>query len=168
MEIERKFTVMKLPENLEQYEKREIEQGYLCTNPVVRIRKMNEDYILTYKSKEKGKYTKHHARCCEEVELPLTKGGYFHLKEKADGNIISKTRYLIPTEDAHKIELDIFHGHLEGLVFAEIEFESEEAAANYPLPDWFQDDVTFDRHYSNAYMTKFDSLKELFFDQEEK
>ena len=52
MEIERKFTVKKLPENLENYEKKELEQAYLCTNPVVRIRRSNEEYYLTYKSKE--------------------------------------------------------------------------------------------------------------------
>lgn len=38
MEIERKFLVKKenLPENLEQYPCKVIEQGYLCTEPVVR------------------------------------------------------------------------------------------------------------------------------------
>ena len=30
MEIERKFKVIKLPDNIEKYEKTEIEQGYLC------------------------------------------------------------------------------------------------------------------------------------------
>ena len=96
MEIERKFTLKKLPENLEQYEKREIEQAYLCTGPVVRIRKSNEEYILTYKSK-KGIVLSENAtaRSCEEVELPLTKKAFEHLREKADGQIIKKTRYLI-------------------------------------------------------------------------
>ena len=50
MEIEKKFKIKKLPDNLEQYEQKHIEQGYLCTNPVVRIRKSNDRYILTYKS----------------------------------------------------------------------------------------------------------------------
>lgn len=39
MEIERKFLIRQLPEHLEQYPCLQIEQGYLCTNPVVRIRK---------------------------------------------------------------------------------------------------------------------------------
>ena len=53
MEIERKFLVKRenLPENLEQYPSKVIEQGYLCTEPVVRIRKSNDNYYLTYKSK---------------------------------------------------------------------------------------------------------------------
>ena len=51
MEIEKKFRIKRFPEGLEQYPCIEIEQGYLCRGPVVRIRKANEDYILTYKSK---------------------------------------------------------------------------------------------------------------------
>ena len=162
MEIERKFTIKKLPENLAQYEKKEIEQAYFCRKPTLRARKSNEEYILTYKSKL-GIISAEDAtaRCNEEVELPLTKEAYEHLREKADGQVISKTRYLIPIENNRKIELDVFHGYLEGLIFAEVEFDSEEEAAAYQLPDWFDEDVTFDRRYSNAVMTKYDSLEEL-------
>ena len=162
MEIERKFTIKMLPKNLEQYEKKEIEQAYLCEKPTIRIRKSNEDYILTYKSK-KGLIISADAtaRCNEEVELPLTKEAYEHLKKKADGQTIIKTRYLIPIENQRKIELDVFHGYLDGLMFAEVEFGSEEEAAAYQLPDWFLEDVTFDRRYSNAVMTKYNTLKEL-------
>lgn len=168
MEIERKFTIKKLPQNLEQYQKKEIEQAYLCSKPTIRIRKSNEDYILTYKSRlgmEKREDAT--ARACEEVELPLTKKAYEHLKEKADGSVIAKTRYIIPTENSRKIELDVFHGYLEGLVFAEIEFESEEEAASYHMPDWFAEDVTFDHRYSNAVMTRYSSLSELMASEEE-
>ena len=51
MEIERKFTIRQLPEHLEQYDCRIIEQGYLCTDPVVRIRRDNDAYYLTYKGR---------------------------------------------------------------------------------------------------------------------
>lgn len=43
-EIERKFLVKKLPEDLEKYECRQLEQGYLCTEPVVRIRRSDDTY----------------------------------------------------------------------------------------------------------------------------
>ena len=168
MEIERKFTIKKLPENLEQYEKKEIEQVYLCRKPTLRARKSNEDYILTYKSKQGLQRVQNAtARACEEVELPLTKGAYEHLKEKADGSVISKTRYLIPLTENRKIEMDVFHGYLEGLMFAEVEFNSEEEAAAFQLPDWFGEDVTFDHRYSNAVMTRYSSLKELMESEEE-
>ena len=49
MEIERKFLIKKdrFPDNLAQYPCHEIEQGYLCTEPVVRIRRQDDSYILT-------------------------------------------------------------------------------------------------------------------------
>lgn len=44
----------------------------------------------------------------EEYNLPLTQEAYEHLKPKADGLVISKTRYLIPEKDGLTIELDVF------------------------------------------------------------
>ena len=44
MEIERKFKVRQLPEQLEQYPRQRIEQAYLCTEPVIRVRRSNDDY----------------------------------------------------------------------------------------------------------------------------
>lgn len=169
MEIERKFTVKQLPENLEQYQKKEIEQAYICSKPTIRARKSNDEYILTYKSRLGMKASENAtARACEEVELPLTQKAYEHLKEKADGSVISKTRYIIPIENNRKIELDVFHGYLEGLMFAEIEFESEEEASSYVMPEWFLEDVTFDHRYSNAVMTRYSSLEALMASEEEK
>ena len=51
MEIERKYLVSELPETLNNYPYRTIEQGYLNTDPVIRIRRDNEKYELTYKLK---------------------------------------------------------------------------------------------------------------------
>ena len=48
MEIERKFLVKTIPDNLSEYKCRIIEQAYLCTEPVVRARKDNDEYYLTY------------------------------------------------------------------------------------------------------------------------
>ena len=105
MEIEKKFKIKKLPDNLEQYEQKHIEQGYLCTNPVVRIRKSNDRYILTYKSLVSGSEDKNtDVRINNEVEVFLTKEGYEHLREKVDDNLIKKTRYIIPLEDGHMAE----------------------------------------------------------------
>lgn len=146
MEIERKYLVKELPENLEQYPKRELEQGYLCTAPVVRIRKDNEKYELTYKSK--GLLIR------EEYNLPLTQESYEHLKTKADGRIISKTRYMIPLDSNLTIELDIFHGDLAPLILAEVEFPDVESANHFTPPDWFGKDVTFDAQYQNNHLSK--------------
>ena len=137
MEIERKFLpdMEHLPFQPEDYPCRQIEQGYLCTEPVVRIRRDNDKYFLTYKSK--GLMVR------EEYNLPLTKPGYEHLLAKADGRIITKKRYVIPLEDDLKLELDIFEGDLAPLVIAEIEFPDEETAQGYQPPEWLGEDVTY-------------------------
>lgn len=158
MEIEKKFRIKYLPENLEQYTYFEIEQGYLSTRPVVRIRKKNEDYILTYKSKGSLKEKEYDTRISNEVELPLTKESYLHLREKIDGNLIKKKRYLIPLEKNLKVELDIFEGCLEGLVFAEVEFSSIEEAVEFVPPEWFAEDVTMDKRYKNSYLSTCDQV----------
>lgn len=151
MEIEKKFLIKRLPDNLEMFEKKEMEQGYLCTNPVVRVRKSNEEYILTYKSHVQDKENPlESVRVNEEVEVPLTKEGYYHLREKADGNLIEKTRYIIPLDDGHKAELDVFHGYLKGLVFVEVEFAGVKEAGRFVTPEWFGEDVSSDSRYSNA------------------
>lgn len=146
MEIERKFLVKQLPDDLEYYEARKIEQAYLCTNPVVRIRKKDDDYILTYKSSGMLERI--------EEEMPLTKESYEHLREKADGNIITKVRYLIPEESGLTIELDCFLGTFEGFVLAEVEFESVEQAKAYIPPEWFLKDVTYDKNCHNSNLSQ--------------
>lgn len=146
MEIERKFLVKSLPENLDQYPQKEIEQGYLCTNPVIRIRRSNDKYILTYKGK--GLMIR------EEHEHPLNQEAFEHLKTKIDGRLIHKTRYLIPYENNLTIELDIFHDELAPLVLAEVEFNSEEEANAFLPPDWFGEDVTLSSMYHNSMLSK--------------
>lgn len=146
MEIERKFLPKELPENLENYEMHRIEQGYLNTDPVVRIRRSDDDYYLTYKSK--GLLAR------EEYNLPLNAESYEHLKPKADGRVIEKRRYLLPLDGGLTVELDVFEGDLAPLILAEVEFESEEAANAFVPPAWLGEDVTYDTHYHNSTMSR--------------
>lgn len=159
MEIERKFTIKALPENLEQYPCHHIEQAYLNVNPVVRVRKEDHTYYMTYKGS--GMLER------EETNLPLTKEAYLHLRQKADGNIISKKRYEIPlrhpgfregfptppADYALTIELDIFDQPFAPLIIAEVEFGSREAAEAFMPPEWFDKEVTYDPKYHNSYMS---------------
>lgn len=144
-EIERKYLISSIPEHLEDYPFHDIEQAYLCTNPVVRIRKQDEEYFLTYKSKGLMKR--------EEYNLPLTKEAYEHLREKIDGKLISKRRYLIPF-GKYTIELDKFFSPLSDLLLAEVEFSSEEEALAFEAPSWFSKDVTSCPEYHNSHMSQ--------------
>lgn len=146
MEIERKYLVRKLPENLEQYNKKKIAQGYLCTEPVVRIRRSNDDYYMTYKGD--GLMVR------EEYNLPLTQEAYEHLRPKIDGLLIAKTRYLIPLDNKLTAELDVFEEDLNGLVIVEVEFNTVEEASAFHAPDWFGEDVTNSGKYHNSYLSQ--------------
>ena len=53
MEIERKFLVAAPPSGYEAFPFHQIEQAYLCTGPVVRIRREDQSYYLTYKSERR-------------------------------------------------------------------------------------------------------------------
>ena len=97
MEIERKYLVEQLPQHYQLYKFHSIQQGYLCTSPVVRIRKEDQDYYLTYKGS--GLLAR------EEYNLPLTKEAYEHLVQKIDGILLSKRRYRIPLSDAYSSSL---------------------------------------------------------------
>ena len=142
MEIERKYLIRRLPENLSQYQCKKIAQGYICTNPVVRIRKSDDAYYLTYKGK--GLMAR------EEYNLPLTQEGYEHMLPKIDGRLIEKSRYLIPLEGKLTAELDIFEGDLAPLIIVEVEFDSLDAANSFIPPEWFGEDVTESRKYHNS------------------
>ena len=149
MEIERKFLISDLaqvPKGIDAYSYHDLEQGYLSTNPVLRVRKEDDTYYCTYKGG--GMLSR------EEYNLPLTKESYEHLIKKADGVIITKRRYLIPLENELTCELDVFHGKYEGLFLAEVEFSSEEEANTFIPPSWFGEDVTFDGRYHNSNMSK--------------
>ncbi len=167
LEIERKFLVKKLPENLEQYPVRRIEQGYLNVHPAIRVRRDNDEYYMTYKGMEKLDGGMTHA----EYNLDIDEASYRHLLEKADGNIIRKNRYVIPintdafshltkeqTESLEQgnifIELDVFDTPFDGMIVAEVEFPNSELAKAYQPADWFGEEVTGRPEYSNARMTQ--------------
>ncbi len=147
MEIERKFVPSDLPD-LAGFSSKKIEQAYISTSPVIRIRKSDADYCLTVKGKG------HMAR--EELNIPMTEKEYEKLSEKAEGRMIKKTRYIIPLEgsDGLNVELDIFEGDLKGLILAEVEFPTKEAAESFVPPAWLGKDVTGDKRYHNSNMSK--------------
>lgn len=146
MEIERKYLVRVLPDQLENYPCRILEQGYLNTNPVVRIRRDNDKYELTYKSA--GLMTR------QEYNLPLNQESYEHLLTKIDGRLIQKKRYMIPLSSGLTAELDIFEGSLAPLKLVEVEFPTEDDANAFTAPDWFGEDVTFSGKYHNSYLSR--------------
>lgn len=147
MEIERKYLIDRLPDSLDAWPSRPIEQAYLCTDPVVRVRQDGDSFYLTYKGR--GLMAR------EEYNLPLTEEAYRHLLAKADGNILTKVRYRIPLEGTGlTVELDVFSGKFDGLVLAEVEFPDQETAESFTPPEWFGREVTFTGEYQNSRLSQ--------------
>lgn len=150
MEIERKWLVKpeKIPYELDTLQCLEIEQGYVCVNPTIRFRRINDsEYVLTVKT---GYGISVSGLERNETEIPLTESEYNHLKELMKGTTVCKKRYIHSLGNGLKEEIDIFEGALEGLAFMEIEFPDTETARAWPDPVWVERDVTSDRRYTNA------------------
>ena len=64
------------------------------------------------------------------LKKEITKEEYDALKINAEYITLSKDRYVIPYVDDLKIEVDVFKGVYEGIVFAEIEFKSEKTSSS--------------------------------------
>ena len=148
-EIERKFLVKYLPD-LKNCEKYFIRQGYICIDPVLRIRQKGEKYIFTYKGKGELKR--------EEIEKYITEDEFCNLLKKIEGQLIVKTRYIINLENGLKAELDIYDGNLKGFKNVEVEFDSIEEAKRFSPPDWFGEDITNKKEYTNAYLSRISTL----------
>lgn len=145
MEIERKFLLKNIPYELSELRSKHLEQGYVNSDPVVRIRKADDEYFLTIKSNGLMKRI--------EVEKEITAEEYSELSSIVKGRLITKTRYYIPLEGGLTMELDVFEGKLRGLIVAEVEFPTEEAATSFVPPEFVRDDVTSDKRYANVFLS---------------
>jgi CYTH domain-containing protein len=88
----------------------------------------------------------------EEIEIDADR--FERLWPLTEGRRIEKTRYEIDAADGLLIELDVYTGALDGLVTAEVEFDSEEAADAFEPPGWLGEDVTEDLRYKNQRLAR--------------
>ncbi len=142
-EIERKFLVNQLPDNLQQYPSTKIIQGYLAITEdgtEVRLRKKGDRYFQTVKcgfGLQRG-----------EAEIEISQDQFEKLWWMTEAKRIEKVRYEID-HSGMKIELDIYSGILKGLSVAEVEFSSIGQANLFVPPSWFGEEVTVDERYKN-------------------
>lgn len=154
MEIEKKFLVKDISHlDLINYNKIEMVQDYLYIDKLTIVRKRkcikNNKTIYTYTIK-----TDKNNLSVNEIEKEITEDEYTGLLTNSIYNSLSKTRYIIPYIENLKIELDIFHGIYDGIIFAEIEFNSEEQANSIPVPEWFDKELSHTITNSDMAMRK--------------
>jgi len=146
VEIERKFLVRDaaaLPAGLERRVSEHIDQGYLALEDhvEVRVRRRGTRAFLTVKSGG--------SRTRVEEELEIDDARFGRLWPLTEGRRVRKTRTYLPAGDGLTVELDVYDGDLAGLVVAEVEFASEQAADAFEPPAWLGTEVTDDPRYKN-------------------
>lgn len=144
LEIERKFLVKRMPDELGKFAHDEIAQGYLATESggvQVRLRKKGNVRSLTYKRTVKDGR--------EEREIRLSAEQFEALWPATAGRRLTKVRYEVPWKE-HTIEIDVYRGRHDGLIVAEVEFADEKSCAAFKPPDWMDEDVTGKSRYSNV------------------
>ena len=149
IEIERKFLVAEPPKDFERWPSTAIEQGYVALDEdgaEVRVRRRDGRTWLTVKSGA--------GRVRVEEEIEIEPERFERLWALTEGRRIEKTRYEIAAADGLVLELDVYAGDLEGLVVAEVEFDSEEAAEAFAPPGWLGPDVSEDARYKNQRLAR--------------
>jgi len=147
LEVERKFLLPGAPDWLQEHPSNRIEQGYLAAEDgdEVRLRRRGEQPKLTVKRGQ--------GEVREEAEVDLSPEQFDELWPLTESMRLTKTRYLVPLDDL-EVEVDTFEGDLEGLVTAEIEFESRAAADRFEPPSWLGEEVTGDERYANQSLVR--------------
>lgn len=147
IEIERKFLVDKRKMyELNFLSESKIAQGYLSTNPTVRVRIRDERGFLTVKSSTKGISRKEF-----EYEIPFEDAK--KILRLCGQNTLKKYRRTV--EHGGKTwEIDFFAGRHAGLVLAEVELTS--ADEKISLPAWVTKEVSGDSRYYNSNLVKTD------------
>jgi CYTH domain-containing protein/CHAD domain-containing protein len=145
-EIERKFLIPAPPDRVRAGEGTQIEQAYLAiTDEVeVRLRRSGSETRLTVKGG--------HGDVRQEIEFAVEAQEFEELWSLSADRRLEKTRLEVPLENGLVAEVDIFEGVLEGLVIAEVEFDSEDAKRDFEPPAWFGDELTGDQRYANQTM----------------
>ena len=154
-EVERKFLLSTLPSFLDGQSFKSIRQGYIAVEAggnEVRVRAKGKEYWLTVKSSG----TLHRT----EVELPISKEDFVQLWSLTGKRQIEKHRYEIE-QDGKMIEVDVFKGNLNGLILAEIEFETIEEATAFQPFTWLTKEVTQHQEFKNRNLANLDNYQSI-------
>ena len=171
-EIERKYAVNYLPEDLEITDIIDIEQAFIYKDAktVIRIRKICNkksntiEYIYTVKTKGDIAYHKDSTVAnAYEIESYIQEEEFNkHIKNKIS-SIIRKTRMIIPIENNLKVEMDIYKDYLQDFITAEVEFPNEDIAKKFQKPEWLGEEMKY-KEISNwklSNMTKEEWMKKV-------
>ena len=141
-EIERKFLLRGIPDDVDWIDEKAIRQGYVALDgdTEVRVRLSGSEATLTVKHGG--------GRSRTEEEVPLDPRQAESLYALTEGRRVEKTRRRTRV-DGLVAEVDEYTGDLAGLCVAEVEFEDDAAADRFDPPGWFEREVTDDKSFKN-------------------
>ena len=151
-EIERKYAVKYIPEDLKITDILDIEQAFIYkdTKTVIRVRKIQNhrlnriEYIYTVKTKgDMESNQSSNVAKVYEIESYMQEEEYNALIKNKISNIIRKTRIVIPIENNLNVEMDVYKDYLEGLITAEVEFPDEHLANTFEKPEWLGEEIGY-------------------------
>ncbi|MDD3262799.1 MAG: methyltransferase domain-containing protein [Candidatus Absconditabacteria bacterium] len=155
LEIERKFLINEIPEDIGSCEKQEILQGYFKHyKKNIRVRqtihiKKGRKHIKYHMTQKQGK-----GLVRQETEKEISEKQFKDYREFAQHNQIKKTRYLFQYKK-DVIEINQFHDKLDGLRMAEVEFGSIKESEKFVPPSWFDKEITNQKEGNNSYLAMY-------------
>ncbi len=170
-EIERKYAVNYLPEDLKIKDTIDIEQAFIYRdiNTIIRIRKIQNkknnsiEYIYTVKTKGDIEYGENFEKIANvyEIENSIQENEYNELIKNKISNVIRKTRIVIPIENNLHVEMDVYYEYLDGFLTAEIEFPNEHIANTFQKPKWLGEEIGYKElsNWNLSNMTKEEWMK---------
>jgi adenylate cyclase len=152
LEIERKFLLSKFPDVLVQKgtlhirsEKR-IEQTYLALDVTQELRVRRIMDLITGEVEFTHTFKRGNGLVREEIEYCISDKIYEQIVQAFDAVPLTKNRITAEWGDI-LIEIDCYD-QIE-LIVVEVEFQSVEAATAFEAPDWFGQDISSEKQYSN-------------------
>ncbi len=147
-EIERKFLIDAFPAHLPLLEEATVWQGYISSEPVVRIRKKETPagagYRLCFKSKGTLVRT--------EVEMDLTAEKFEALTALLEVPLIRKDFRVYRLEDGSRLECSLVDKDAAtAFYYAEVEFNTEEEARAFVPPAFLGEEKTEDPAFTMSH-----------------
>lgn len=160
IEIERKFLIKNLPA-LKNLPHQRITQGFATPYNPEFVFRLRQSIPIDNKFRQRAgiKYfqtiKKSGLKKRIEVEIEITSKQMDTLWELCNEYVVTKSRYSIPIHDGFIAEVDVYKNDLAGLITVEVEFTSEELANSFIPPDWFGEEITENKNYTNVALAFF-------------
>ena len=148
MEIERKWLIAGFPAEgtFPLLCEKQTQQGYISTRPVVRIRKSEAQdgarrFVLCFKGE--GTLAR------EEIETDIDEALFARLTAFTGKNLVKKHYRAYRLPDGHVLEVScVDEGTPDSFFYAEVEFESVQAAEAFAPPAVLGEEKTYDPAFS--------------------